>query len=409
MRILVVSNLYPPEVIGGYELICAGVVGRLADLGHEVEVLTSDRGGPRDSDRGVRRQLTLRMRGEVVRPHPLLRLPSERRDHRALARIPDWDVAIVFHMLGLSKSLLTELHRRGPVVYLLADLWPAWDLANDSWLGRLDPSGPPGTPERGAHRLRWPSLAARALAPLAKRLGVPTEWPDLYREGLWLAGSEWIREQLTGHRGLPLERCRVVPIGFPIDQFPQRDSDPGGHRLLYVGRITEQKGVDVAIEAQRRIPGATLTLVGPVAPGYLTGRPLPEGVELRPPVPRAELADVYAEHDVCLFPVTWSEPFGMVPLESMAVGTPVVATGTGGSAEFLEDGVNCLLAEPGDPEALAGAVEKVIGDPALRARLVVGGRSTAERYSMERMGDQVDDVVREAAAGSGPAFSGAGA
>lgn len=405
MRILVVSNLYPPEVIGGYELICAGVVDRLAELGHEVEVLTSDSGGACEGEREVRRELTLRMRGgEASRPHPLLRLPSERRDHRALARTRDWDVAIVFHMLGLSKSLLTELHRRGPVAYVLADLWPAWDLANDSWLGRLDPSGPPGTPERGAHRLRFPSPLARAAAPLARRLGVPTAWPDLFGEGLWLAGSEWIADQLLHHRGLPLERCRVVPIGFPLDQFPRREHDPGGRRLLYVGRVTEQKGVGVAIEAQQRIPGARLTLVGPVAPGYLDGRPLPDGVELREPVPRSELAAVYAGHDVCLFPVTWSEPFGMVPLESMAVGTPVVATGTGGSAEFLTDGVNCLLTEPGDPAALAEAAARLLDNGGLRDRLVEAGRRTAEEYSMERMGDRVAEAARELA---GERFSGA--
>ena len=57
--------------------------------------------------------------------------------------------------------------------------------------------------------------------------------------------------------------------------------------------------------------------------------------------PRAELRDVYAAADVVVFPVQWNEPWGLVPLEAMSVGRPVVASGTGGSAEYLRDGENC--------------------------------------------------------------------
>ena len=91
--------------------------------------------------------------------------------------------------------------------------------------------------------------------------------------------------------------------------------------------------------------------------------------------PRDALAGVYAGADALLFCVEWPEPFGLVPLEAMAVGTPVVATGTGGSAEYLRDGENCLLVEPGDADARSPrAVRRLAGDPELRAA-AAGGRA----------------------------------
>src|ERR1051325_10801161 len=86
-------------------------------------------------------------------------------------------------------------------------------------------------------------------------------------------------------------------------------------------------------------------------------------------VDRSELASRYRDSDVFVFPTIWEEPFGLVPLEAMACGTPVIATGTGGSGEFLVEGYNCLLVPPGDAHALAAAVRRLAEDGELRARL----------------------------------------
>jgi glycosyltransferase involved in cell wall biosynthesis len=73
----------------------------------------------------------------------------------------------------------------------------------------------------------------------------------------------------------------------------------------------------------------------------------------------------------------------------MSVGRPVIATGTGGSGEYLEDGVNCLLFPPGDGGALAHRVRRLANDPALRARLIENGRATAARYPQAAFEDAV--------------------
>jgi glycosyltransferase involved in cell wall biosynthesis len=81
------------------------------------------------------------------------------------------------------------------------------------------------------------------------------------------------------------------------------------------------------------------------------------------------------------------------------VGTPVVATGTGGSAEYLRPGDNALLAAPGDAEALASAVRRLAADGTLRARLAAGGRRTAEAHPAERGTAVIARVLEEAATG----------
>jgi glycosyltransferase involved in cell wall biosynthesis len=112
---------------------------------------------------------------------------------------------------------------------------------------------------------------------------------------------------------------------------------------------------------------------------------------LRGALPRAALPGLYAAADVVVFPVLWEEPWGLVPLEAMAMGRPVVATGQGGSGEYLRDGENALLHAPGDTAGLAAAVERLAADAGLRERLREGGSATASRHT--------EDVFNAAVAG----------
>jgi glycosyltransferase involved in cell wall biosynthesis len=101
-------------------------------------------------------------------------------------------------------------------------------------------------------------------------------------------------------------------------------------------------------------------------------------------VEHAALPPVYDDHDAVLFPARWDEPWGLVPLEAMARGRPVVATGTGGSAEYLRDGDNALLVARGDAGALAAAIDRLAADAPLRSRLREAGLATAREHTAER-------------------------
>jgi glycosyltransferase involved in cell wall biosynthesis len=144
------------------------------------------------------------------------------------------------------------------------------------------------------------------------------------------------------------------------------------------------------------MPEATLLIDGPVTTqerDALAGLAAELGVGHRLNLtrsPRSELADRYRSADLVVFPSEWPEPYGIVPLEAMACGVPVIATGTGGSGEFLADGVNCRLFRAGDPVSLAVAARNVAEDADLRATIVAGGMETAHRLTMDHYADELE-------------------
>ena len=108
------------------------------------------------------------------------------------------------------------------------------------------------------------------------------------------------------------------------------------------------------------------------------------------------LVEAYGDADAVVFPVVWEEPWGLVPLEAMGRGRPVVATGRGGSGEYLRDGENCLLFEAGDAGELAAALQRLADDPELRRRLREGGLATASRYTEPAFNEAVEDALVQA-------------
>jgi glycosyltransferase involved in cell wall biosynthesis len=108
------------------------------------------------------------------------------------------------------------------------------------------------------------------------------------------------------------------------------------------------------------------------------------------------MADSYAAADVLVFPVEWEEPWGLVPLEAMASGVPVVATGAGGSGEYLRDGENSVLFPAGDEAALARALSELAGDPERRESLRRGGLQTAARHTTERYNRALAEAMKAA-------------
>jgi glycosyltransferase involved in cell wall biosynthesis len=201
-------------------------------------------------------------------------------------------------------------------------------------------------------------------------------------------------EELGGwiFRHSTVSYCGINTDDFPIGAAPPRTD--WGWRLLHVGRIDDRKGIDSAIRALALLPPeATLEVVGRGDERYRHELgALAEALGVADRIrfslaERGELADIYAAADVLLFPPRWAEPFGLVPLEAMASSTPVVATGTGGSGEFLLDRANCLRVPVDDHAAIASAVRRLAGDAGLRNQLVVGGHATATELSLPRWVD----------------------
>lgn len=216
--------------------------------------------------------------------------------------------------------------------------------------------------------------------------------------------------QLRTLYGAHEDQVVTVPPGVDLELFRMADASAARTRLgvppdavvlLFVGRIQPLKAPDVVLRAVppllERAPELRGRLRVMVVGGPSgTGLDRPEAlqklasslgiadlVRFEPPAPPERLADFYRAADVTVVP-SHSESFGLVALESQACGTPVVAAAVGGLPTAVRDGVSGLLVDSRDPADFAAALDRLVTRPGLRARLALGARAHAERFSWER-------------------------
>lgn len=391
LRVLAVSSLYPPHHLGGYELVHRGVDERLRAGGADVRVLVTNH-VEQDAlrcrlpdDPGVHRELRWYWRDHAFpRLSPPRTLGLERHNHRVLRRHLEEhrpDVVVFWAMGGMSLSLIGAVRRAGiPAVFVVHDRWPIYGPVFDRFARGIRP-------------------LAKARGPVARALG-----SDRPRgpEGPVLLNSLRLADELVRTRSIPPGWTVLAPgVALPDAPAPER---PWGGRLLCLGRLDGRKGLDVAVDALRLLPDATtLTVVGggdEAVAADLRRRADAAGVggrlTIRSAVDRDALPALFAMHDALLFPVRWSEPFGLVPLEAMAHGRPVVSTAVGGQAEYLRNGENALVVPVDDPGALAAAVGRLAEDDGLRARLRAGGLETAAGLDERAFQAGVEAAIRRA-------------
>jgi glycogen(starch) synthase len=369
--------MYPPHHLGGYELVWRSAVRHLRSQGHEVRVLTTDfrltdPAEPEDAD--VHRELRWWWHDHEFPDYSVReRLQIERGNARVLQRhLGDLQPELVtwWSMGGMSMTLLERVRRRGlPAVAFVHDDWLDYGPRVDAWLKLFT------GPRRG--RLAGPAQAL---------LRMPTR-VDFDTAARYVFVSERTRRRAREAGRNPRD-TGIAHSGIDPAYLDPRPDHPWEWQLLYVGRIDERKGIATVVDALAQLPDATLTIVGegdPAAEEKLRAQAdrldVGDRIRLDGFRTRAELPAAYAAADVTIFPVIWEEPWGLVPLESMALARPVIATGRGGSAEYLRHEDNALLYEAGDADALAAAVRRLAHDPGLRARLRVGGEKTAPLYT----------------------------
>lgn len=206
---------------------------------------------------------------------------------------------------------------------------------------------------------------------------------------------------ITVHNGIEITAAPATTGAFRAEIGVA----PEAPLVLTVGRFHEQKDQATLIRAwchaSRAVPGAVLALVGS---GELEGRlrevASAHGVtdRVRFVRPRASLETAWADADVFALSSRW-EGLPYVVLEAMAHRVPVASTDVDGIPEAVSDGVSGLLTPAGDSAALAGSLERLLGDPALRERMgAAGATRVSECFSLERMVDGVVDVYRDVAA-----------
>ncbi|HET6504215.1 MAG TPA: glycosyltransferase [Amycolatopsis sp.] len=213
--------------------------------------------------------------------------------------------------------------------------------------------------------------------------------------------------------GLPRARMSVVPCGVDLDHFTAHGAAAPGagprRRLVSVGRLVPRKGFGTTISALSRVPRTELVIAG--GPGqdrladdaeacrlrWLAGRAgVSDRVLLLGGVSRDDLPALLRSADVVVC-TPWYEPFGMVPLEAMACGKPVVVTAVGGLTDSVVDGVTGAVVPPRRPDLLAPTLRRLLDDPALCEAYGVAGMDRARsRYPWDRIAADVLRVYEQA-------------
>jgi glycosyltransferase involved in cell wall biosynthesis len=198
-------------------------------------------------------------------------------------------------------------------------------------------------------------------------------------------------------------RYEVIP-NFVPDTIGADDGDtaaiehhlaqlPSGDYLLFVGDLRRDKGIDVLLEAYQGLADAPpLVMIGRRLDE--TPTELPPNVRILESWPHQAVMAAWRRSMLALAPSIWNEPFGIVVIEAMAAGRPVIASRIGGLPDIVVDGESGLLVPPGDAAALRAAIARLIADPELRARMGQAGHARVDRFRVSTVVPKIESVYR---------------
>jgi glycosyltransferase involved in cell wall biosynthesis len=445
VRILLLSNLYPPFVEGGAEILAGDIAAGLERLGHEVIVLTSSYGLSKPQHDGklwrslqpappvyFDRQRTFW--SQLNQPFNYYRRYHNAANARTLRQVvvaTTPDILYIWEITGIGvNSLLKVLPDLNiPIVFHLGSYWLLYAHSPQTEQSRL--------------RLRW--LKQRLIGTVPE-----LTWTSL------IAVSATVKLEYV-RSGFDPKRIEVIYNGIDprFLTLPRSASnEEEAFQLLFVGRIRVEKGILVLLKAldlllhEMNSPdllsaklsdghnagtsgmhemngsvllspvlseanGAAKNLDSPPLHLHIFGdgdetyiselktflheKGLTEIVTFHGKVPQDELIQHYDRCDLMLVPSLWQEPFGLVVAEAMARGLPVIASNVGGPAEILTHEINGLLVEAGNERALASAINQLIKDPEKRKRFGQTARSTVQqRFVIEENASRVEQHLQRA-------------
>lgn len=378
MRIAHVTATYPPYK-GGTGNVCYHNARELVMRGHEVHVFTAAvPDAPRDElQDGI----------NVHRLRPIVRVGNAPLLPQLLATLRGFDVIHLHYpfILGAELVRLASLLYHTPVILSLHN-----DLIGDGARARLFSV--------------YQKLSARFTVRHVSTLGAVSL--DHYEHSR-------LRLDLEGHEPSVVE----LPNGVDVELFHPLVGSNVRERygisedaflVLFVAALDRAhhfKGLGHLLHAISQLPGGVWLLVvgdGELRSGYerqadslgIAGRSVFAGA-----VDHAETPPYYRSADITVLPSSPPESFGLVLIESMACGTPVVASALPGVRTVVADGENGFLAEPGSPEALAAQLGRLLSlSPARREAMGAAGRRKVEqRYAWNRIGDQLDELYHQVA------------
>ncbi|MBF0407868.1 MAG: glycosyltransferase family 4 protein [Candidatus Riflebacteria bacterium] len=390
MNILIVGNLYPPFIFGGYEILCQQVVEEFKARGHNVHVLTSDYGldfAPASVQNEIGITRSLRLTTSFPRPGENVGFVDFRLSsiQRIAAENFEQTTKCISEMTFKPDIVFCWCLNRlslGPVFAAKKLSIPAAYTINDEHPKQFRfAEKPSGIREI----LRF--LAEKMLYPMAT-LRYAGKFPvTIISRAL---KNSLLRQQV------PIEHAEIIYQGIPVSNmaFETAALNSGSKfKVLYAGQISRVKGVHTIIKAlgsiRKRSPefDIGLTILGSGVPDYraeleklVQDYNLHNSVEFKGKVAHSEIAYFHHSHHCFVFSSEWEEPFGLTHLEAMAYGNPVISTTTGGSAELIKNEINALAYTAGNAEELSDKLLILFNNNDYRMKLARSARKYAEDY-----------------------------
>ena len=387
MHILMLTPEYPPHIVGGLGRHVAELSTALAEEGARVTLLHA---------------LKRHEAGEEVEPRGVL---SVHRVRDFAPGAPSFSQEVVQQNVALLQAVLALVGQGERFDVVHAHDWLTAHAARAV-----------------KHALGIPLVATIHATEFGRHGGLfndlqrhisDTEWWLCYEAWRVICCSRAMREELARVFQVPSDKVHVIPNGVAIDPeepgpkellaVRRRYAADGEQLLFFVGRLVYEKGVDVLLRALPAVlavhPQAVLVIAGkgPERDGLeALARHLGvwDRVRFAGHIGDAERNRLFQAADVAVVPSRY-EPFGIVALEAMALGAPLVAAGTGGLAEVVEDRRTGLLFRPGDPQSLAEQLITALALPSLRRELKERARrAVSEQFHWRRIAQRTLDVYR---------------
>jgi glycosyltransferase involved in cell wall biosynthesis len=379
MRVLEVTQRFPPAV-GGVEQHVNHVATRLVRAGVDVEVLTTD----------------------LLRDSPFARMSSPPPSASfPVTRVRAWKMFDAPHGLGIVAPAMLPAILASPADIIHAHSYGQFPTFAGSLASALDHSILIVTPHSDAGRPTW---SKRLFDRIVPRL-------TLKAATRVIAVSEH-ESACLARMGVARDRIRVIPNGVDVGEFTKAGTrgNRDGVVGLFVGRLDpDQKGLDVLIRAMTKLPRnplLRLRLVGEDWGGAELLRQLAhrlgvaDRVTLVGKLSRVQLVSEFVEADFVVLPSRF-EPFGIVLLEAMAAGLPVIASRVGGIPEIVAEGRTGLLVEPDNADALARSLQLLSQDESLRLSMGRAAREHVKEYAWDSVVPRILSVFVEALEGNG--------
>lgn len=410
MRILFLSNLYPPNTVGGYERLCFEVAAGLVNRGHQVMVLTSNYGGKMMDFPGqvIWRDMNLfAAKDDIYKffnctPEQQAAMNAQ-NDEVFKCAVKQFEPYVIFvwNLFFYDPSLLDAIKQaERPIFYLLTDNWLAAFL-NPGFVHNYMSKHVLG------HVPRY-----QVLYDTIRRWLKNSGKTNFFMPGRAIFASCFMRK-FYAEAGFQFEGNTIIYHGVTLPvhhetRFAVRKKFivDGELRLLFAGRIVEIKGVHTVIQSLRLIlkmlPDlkVQLTIIGDDQDHIYWERirnqietlQLPSLIEFIKPVAEDKLFDLFQQYDIYLFPSLY-EPFSLTLIHALHAGIPTIASDAGGNPEIVHHAQTGLLFQKGNDRKLAQAVVRLAKDHILRQRISENARHIAQEYTFDRMLTEIEQYL----------------